>query len=259
MDLKFAIRSFLKNPAFTVLAITVMALGIGANTAVFSAVNAVLLKPLQYPEADRIVQVSSLWRKIALHSTVSAPDFHDWHDESKSFSAMAYYSANEAAVKPGKEAIYARIATVTPEFLDVFALQPAIGRWFSAEEAKPGSAAAVLISNTFWQNNYSGDPGVIGKTLRIFDRSLPIVGVMPPRFSAPDESDIWFPANTIFPETASRSAHNYQVLARLKPGVTVEQANAEMTTIGNRLEKAYPSSNDAKNRRCRVDARRDGR
>src|SRR5712692_11887125 len=120
MDLKFALRSLCKNPGFTLLAVLVMALGIGANTAVFSVVNAVLLKPLTYRDPDRIVALSSLWRASGAHGQTSGPDFHDWHDQSSAFDAVAYYGAWEASVTAGSAADYARIAIVTPEFFRVF-------------------------------------------------------------------------------------------------------------------------------------------
>src|SRR5580700_8480346 len=123
MDLKFALRSLRKNPGFTLLAVVVMALGIGANTAVFSVVNAVLLKPLAYPDPDRIVTLSSLWRKSGSHGPVSAPDFHDWHNQSTAFAAMAYYDDDSTAVMSGASAEYAHAAEVTPEFFQVFGVE----------------------------------------------------------------------------------------------------------------------------------------
>ena len=146
MDLKFALRSLRKNPGFTLLAVVVMALGIGANTAVFSVVNAVLLKPLAYSNPDRIVTLSSLWRKSGGHGQVSAPDFHDWHDQSTAFESMAYYQDDSTSVMSGASAEYAHIAEVTPEFFRVFGVEPAAGRLFSSEEQKPGGAGAVVIS-----------------------------------------------------------------------------------------------------------------
>ena len=247
MDLKYALRTFFKNPAFTLLAVTVMALGIGANTAVFSTVNTVLLKPLPYPEPDRIVSVSSLWKKTGKHGQASGPDFHDWHDQSTSFSAMAYYINSDTSILAGQAAEYANVAQVTPEFLDVFGMQPQIGRWFSPEETKPGSAGALVISNEFWQSHFGGNPSALGQTVRVYGRNLPIVGVLPPRFQYPDKSSLWVPANTIFSETVSRSAHNYLVIGRLKPGVNFNTMQAEMTAIGTRLEQQYPPSNQSKN------------
>ncbi|MGI9075579.1 MAG: ABC transporter permease [Bryobacteraceae bacterium] len=246
MDLKFALRSLRKNPGFTGLAVVVMALGIGANTAVFSVVNAVLLKPLAYPDPDRIVTLSSLWKKEGSHGQVSAPDFHDWHDQSTSFSAMAYYSAGNTAVTVGSVAEYAHAAEVTPEFFRVFEAQPVVGRLFTRDEEKPGSGGAVVLSHSYWQNHFEASSTPFGKTIRIFGRTLSVVGVMPAGFHFPDKTDIWIPANTIFSETTSRSGHNYLVVARLKEGVSLEQAQAQMSSIGARLERQYSDSNNGK-------------
>ena len=246
MDLKFALRSLHKNPGFTVLAVLVMALGIGANTAVFSVVNTVLLKPLDYREPDRIVTVSTLWKKNGLHGQASAPDFHDWHDQSTAFSAMAYYSNQETAVKAGAAAEYTGVATVTPEFFRVFIVEPLAGRLFTPEEQRSAAPGAVLISQSYWQNHFGGNTNALGRTIGMFDRTFTITGVLPAGFHFPEKTDIWFPANAVFPETASRSAHNYLVVARLKPDVSLEQAQAQMTSIGARLEQQYSRSNQDK-------------
>jgi len=247
MDLKFALRSLRKNPGFTLLAIAVMALGIGANTAVFSVVNAVLLRPLAFRNPDRIVTLASLWKGSAQHGFVSAPDYHDWHDQSSAFSAMAYYKHDDVSVGVGPAAEYVHVAVVTPEFLRVFAIEPALGRFFNTEEVKPGGAAAVVISASFWQSHFGGSAGVLGQSVRMFDKKLTIVGVLPPGFRFPEETDVWFPANTIFEEVASRGGHNYLVIARLKPEVSLEQAQAQMAAIGTRLAKQYPDTNRDKN------------
>lgn len=247
MDLRFALRSLRKNPGFTLLAILVMGLGIGANTAVFSVVNSVLLKPLDYRDPDRLVTLSSLGKVSGSHGQVSAPDYHDWHDQSSAFSAMAYYYGDsETAVGSRGGAEYGSVAIVTSEFFNVFAVQPAMGRFFNPEETKPGSAGAVVISHNYWQSHFGSDPGAIGQTLRMEGRAFPIVGILSPRFHFPDKTDIWFPANTVFSETTSRSAHNYLVVARLKPGVSLEQAQTQMTAIGARLEQQYPATNKNK-------------
>ena len=244
MDLKFALRSLRKNAGFTLLAILVMGLGIGANTAVFSVVNSVLLKPLDYRDPDRIVTLSSLGKISGSHSQVPAPDFHDWHDQSTAFSAMAYYYNDpETAIGTRSGAEFGSVAVVTPEFLSVFAVEPAMGRFFSPEEVQPGGPGAVVISHSYWQSHFGADPNVLGQTLRMADKIFPIVGVLPPRFQFPDKTDLWLPANTVFPETTSRSAHNYRVAARLKPEVTLEQAQSQMSAIGARLEQLYPASN----------------
>jgi predicted permease len=243
MDLRFAIRSLVKNPGFTVVAVLVMALGIGANTAMFSVVNAVLLRPLAYRDADRIVKLRTMWKKDGSGNQVSAPDFHDWHDQSTAFEAMAnYQNFGETAVSIGPAAEYAMMASVSSEFFDVFSIQPAIGRLFSPEEFKPKGSAAVLISDSYWRSHFGGNTDVLGKTVRMFDRSLNIVGVLPPGFHFPEKTDIWTPINTIFPETVHRTAHNYLVVAKLKPDVTLEQAQTQMTAIADRLEQQYFSN-----------------
>ena len=244
MDWKYAFRSLRKNVGFTLLAVLVMGLGIGANTAVFSVVNSVLLRPLDYHDPDRIVTLSSLSKTSGAHGQVSAPDFHDWHDQSTAFDAMADYGSDpEIAVATRSGAEYASAAEVAPEFFRVFDVEPAVGRFFSPEETKPGSAAAVMISYSYWQSHFGADPNVLGQTLHMADKTFPIVGVLPPRFHFPDRTDIWLPANTVFPETTSRSAHNYLVVARLKPHFPLEQAQSQMTAIGARLEQQYPASN----------------
>ncbi len=241
MDFRYAVRSLRKDPGFTLLAVVVMALGIGANTAVFSVVNAVLLKPLAYRNPDRIVTLSSLWKKSGSRGTVSAPDFHDWHDQSSSFDAMAYYDSDTSAVTVRSVAEYTPSAEVTPEFFRVFAVQPVLGRNFSAEELKTGTAA--ILSYAYWQSHFDGRPDALGQTVRMFEKDLTVIGVMPPGFSFPDQTAIWLAANSLFPETTSRSAHNYLVVARLKAGVPLARAQAEMTGIGARLEAQYPNTN----------------
>ncbi len=243
MDLKFAFRSLRKNWAFTLLAVVVMALGIGANTAVFSVVHAVLLKPLAYSDPDRIVTLSSLWRKSGGHGQVSAPDFHDWHNQSTAFSAMAYYDDDSTPVMAGTAAEYAHVAEVTPEFFQVFDVEPVAGRLFSSDEQKPGGSGAVLISYAYWQTHFGANTAVLGQGLRMMGKSFTITGVLPPHFHFPNQCDIWMPANVVFPETESRSAHNYLVVGRLKPGVSLESAQAQMTAIGARLEQQYKDSN----------------
>src|SRR5687768_11688147 len=169
-DLRYAGRNLLRSPGFAILAILIMALGIGANTAVFSVVNAVLLKPLSYSDPDRIVTLTNVSRisqaTTALSKQVSIPDFQDWHDQSSSFEAMAWYSSFEGAVIRASTAEYARVAAVSPEFFRVFAVEPIAGRFFTAEEMKQGSGGAVMISYSYWQSRFGGDPRALGQTIR---------------------------------------------------------------------------------------------
>jgi len=246
-DLRYAGRMLLKNPGFTVVAVMIMALGIGANTAMFSVVNAVLLKPLAFADPDRIVTLGSLWKGQPGHGNVSAPDFHDWHDQSTAFECMAYYDDGDVAVAAGPVAEYAHVAEVTPEFFHVFQVEPAVGRVFTTGKTKQGSSGAVIISSSYSASHFGGNSNALGHVVRLGGRALDIVGVMPYGFHFPNKTEMWFSANTIYPETSSRSGHNYLVVGRLKSGVSLEQAQAQMTTIGTRLEEKYPDSNKGKN------------
>jgi len=244
-DLRYAGRNLRRSPGFAALAILIMALGIGANTAVFSVVNAVLLKPLSYRDPDRIATLSNSLRTgeaaTALSKQISIPDVQDWHDQSSSFEAMAFFSSREAAVMPGSTAEYARVARVSPEFFHVFAVEPILGHSFTAEEMKQGSGGALIISYAYWQSHFGGDPRVLGQTVRVYGPRA-IIGVLPPGFRFPANSDLWVPAS-VFNPNESRSAQNYLAVARVKPDVSLEEAQTELTSIALRLEQQYPESN----------------
>jgi predicted permease len=244
MDLKYALRSLLKNPGFTALAVIVMALGIGANTAVFSVVNAVLLRPLGYKNPERIVTLSPLWKKSGKSGgSSSAPDFHDWHDQSTAFDAMAYYTYyGPTAVMAGPTAEYAEVVAVSSEFFRVFGAEPVVGRLFTPEEWK--TAGAVVVSQSYWQNHFGANPNALGQTVRMMDRTFTIVGVMPAGFTFPDKTELWTVHQD---ENQHRSAHNYRVVGLLKPGVSIQEAQTQLTAIGDRLSKEYPDSNATKN------------
>ncbi len=248
MDLKFAIRSMRNTPGFTLLALLVMALGIGANTAVFSVVNTVLLKPLAYRDADRIVTLRNFWKKTAsISRNVSAPDFHDWHDQSNLFDAMANYNDQEAPVIANSTSEYVHVAQVAPEFFTVFGVQPLLGREFSPDDFQPAKSSGVaIVSAAYWQSHFGGNPNAIGQTVRMDEKVLTVVGVIPPGFDFPAASAIWYPANSLGPENTHRSAHNYRAVGRLKPNVTVQQAQTQMTGIASRLEQLYPATNAGK-------------
>jgi predicted permease len=244
-DLRYAGRTLRRSPGFAALAIFIMALGIGANTAVFTVVNAVLLKPLSYRDPDRIVTLSdSTAGKVStvISRQISIPDFDDWHAQSSSFESMAYYTAREVAVLAGSDAEYARVARVSPELFRVFAVEPIVGREFTIDETKPETTGAVMISHAYWQRRYGGDPRALGQTISVLGvRS--IVGILPPGFRFPDDTDLWIPIAVAGAAPQPRSAQNFRAVARLKPTVSVEQAQTEMTVIARRLEQAYAASN----------------
>jgi putative ABC transport system permease protein len=193
-DLRYAGRSMRRSPGFAALAVLIMALGIGANTAVFSVVNTVLLKPLPYRDPDRIVTLSGssitggAGRALS-KQPVSIPDFQDWHDQSSSFEAMAYYVSRETSVMPGTTAEYAQATIASPEFFRVFAVEPMVGRVFTAEEVTQGGGP-VMISHSYWQSHFGGDVRVLGQTVRMYGRTLTITGVLPPGFRFPGNTDL---------------------------------------------------------------------
>ena len=246
-DLRFALRMLLKNPGFTFVAVLILALGIGANTAMFSVVQAVLLKPMAYSEPDRIVTLATFWKATAHQSQVSGPDYHDWHDQSDAFESMASYNHWDTSViaqtNSNATAEYAHVAPVAAEFFDVFGMSPAVGREFSAEELKPGGAGASIVTYTFAARHFGEAGKALGKTLLIAGKSMAIVGVMPLGFRFPDKTDVWITEDAFEPGYASRSAHNYKVVGRLRTGVTLERAQAQMKAIGARIEQKYPDSN----------------
>ena len=247
-DLHYASRSMRRSPGFAALAVLIMALGIGANTAVFSVVNAVLLRPLSYRDPDRIVTLSTRVTKadpaqISLDEQISIPNFQDWHDQSSSFEAMAYYNGREIPATAGATAEYARGTQVGPEFFRVFDVEPVLGRFFTTEEGKPGSGGAAMISYAYWQSHFAGDPHALGQTIRVYGRPMPIVGVLPPGFRFPDNTDLWVPRNISPEDMKYRGGQNWLAVGRLKPGVPLESAQAEMTTIARRLEQQYPEAN----------------
>ena len=244
-DVRYAWRSMRRQPAFVALAVGTLALGIGANAAIFSVVNAVLLRPLRYQQPERIVAINNLWRKSTVSSSISAPDFHDWHDTASSFAAMAYYAGGETSVSVSGAADYGTVIRVTPGFFTVFGAGPSMGRLFESADETPGSPFTAIISHDFWMRRFGGRPDAIGSTASFGERTFTIVGVMPPGFRFPTRTDLWYSA-WVQPETTSRGAHNFRVVARLKDDVALTQAQEEMTALAARLEQAYPATNREK-------------
>ena len=242
-DLRYGARALRRTPGFAVLAIAIMALGIGANTAVFSVVNGVLLKPLPYPDADRVVAIRTAALTTGqINPLITLANFRDWREQSTSFDAMATYRSGEAPVTPGGTAEYARHANVDVQLFRVLGIEPLIGRTFGPEDAVPATSQPVaLISHGYWQTRFGADAGILKRSLRVGNNLRVIVGVMPPGFQFPNRTDVWTP-QPLTP-TASRTSHNLLGVARLKPGVSIEAAQSELNTVAARLEQLYPDSN----------------
>jgi putative ABC transport system permease protein len=250
-DIRFGLRMLLKAPGFTAVAIIVLALGIGANTAIFSVVNAVLLRPLPYPQPDRLVQV---WHTPPQSSfpgakifSVSPANYFDWVNQNRSFEQLAIYGFMSFNLT-GKGEPESLIATrVSSNFFSVLRTQPMAGRVFTSEEDSSGHGKVVIISHAFWQSHFGADPNTVGQTISLNSESYTIVGIMPAKFAFPTSSDpkfqtqMWTPIAWTDKDRSVRGNHNFLVIGRLKLDTTLEQAKAEMTTISSRLEQQYPA------------------
>jgi putative ABC transport system permease protein len=240
-DLVYALRWLRKNPGFTVLAVLMLAVGIGVNTAMFSVINAVLLQPLPFPEPDRIVWMNESGPEIK-NRQLSYPNFVDWRRRNQVFEAMSLfrgYSVNLTSIdKP--ENLDARM--VTSDYFRVMRATPLLGRDFTAEDDQPGAAAVTMISYGFWQQRFAGDPNIIGKQILLEDQPHTIIGVAPSNFTHHGPPPLWVlegPQN--WKNRDVRNAGN--VIARLKPGVTIDQARAEMNRISQQLLQEHPVAN----------------
>ena len=233
-DFRYARRQFRKAPGFSAIAALTLALGIGATTAIFSVVSGVLLKPLPYREPDRIVQLWGLTSKGGqLH--FADPTFDDVAAQNRSFSSLAEYASYTSTFTANGDAFPARVAIVTRGFFDVFALRPAAGRFFVAEEQRLGASPAVVISYAFWQRQFGGSRSAIGATMVNEGKTAHIVGVLPRGLEFPSGTEVYMPRE-ITPKNTSRTAHNFSVVARIAPGVSLVQARQDLSTILRRIK-----------------------
>jgi putative ABC transport system permease protein len=248
-DIKFGCRSLAKNPGFTAVAVLALALGVGANSAIFSVVNATLLNPLPFPEEGQLLRLGEGKRGGAQpeRGSFSYPDYKDVQQQAQTLAHVsAFLNAGAMLTDEGLEQERVYGADVSPEYFDVLGIRPELGRVFTTEEDRP-SSGVVVISHGLWQRRFGGRRDVIGRQLRMGVTPVTVVGVMPEGFEYPfraDRQDFWEPLNDRpAPDRDQRDSHSYRVIARMKPGVTLEQANAELDTISRRLEQQYPDSN----------------
>jgi len=245
-DLRYGFRTLLRNPGFCAVAVLALALGIGPNTAIFTMVNAVLLKPLPLPQPDRVVIIWGTMLKQGFDQLpVSGADYLDWKKQSTSFDQMAAaFAIPEFGLNISGWGDPERVsaATCSKEFLPALGVKPIAGRNFLPEEDLPGGRPAVLISNALWQRRFHSDPAVIGRTLTVDGVARTIAGVVPHDLGEIINADLWLPT-AIDPNNPDRQNRTYGIVAHLKPGVTMAQARAEMTVIVQRLEQAYPATN----------------
>jgi len=250
-DIRYGFRGLLKRPAFTVIALVALALGIGANTAIFSLVNAVILRPLPYPEADRLVWV---WGNFSGSSTasVSPADYLDYRSQNKSFEQFAAtMSVTAPATLTGNgEPERLTASLVTGNYFEALGVAPALGRGFSLNNEKPGNEQVTILSYELWQTRFGGNPGIVNQRITLDNKSFEVLGVMPKDLTFPQPADLWVPLNFDgSPDLKVRAAHFLRPLGRLKAGVTVAQAQADTDAIAKQLEQLYPKSNTTWNLR----------
>ena len=251
-DLRYAVRRLRKSAGFTLVAVTTLALGIGANTAVFSVVDRVLLHPLPYPDSDRIVRVFQT--EEALPSYDASPaNYLDWVSQNHVFTEMAASHGWQGSLSAGDRPEQVKGTMTTPNFFPLFGVRPILGRGFEVSDARPGNEHVVVLGYGLWQRYFAADRAIVGREIRLNGEQYTVVGVMPPNFSPDDYGELWIPSpwgvpiHPLAPDKDPRQFRNRNYLdvwARLKPGVTMQQAHAELDTIGRRLEMQYPDSND---------------
>ncbi|HEV2915201.1 MAG TPA: ABC transporter permease [Pyrinomonadaceae bacterium] len=246
-DIKYGIRVLLKSPGITFIAVLAIALGIGANTAIFSVVNSVLLRPLPFNKPEQLVVV---WRTHAkrgqTQGSSSFLNFADYRAQNKSFEALAAYNSSSSALSGNETPEQVEGVTATAEFFKVLGTPPLLGRTFTPEDERPGGSPVVVISHGMWQRRFGADPGIIGRQITLDGRSKTIIGVLPESFRfqlIDDPPEYWLPMDPTDDMNKQRGANYLQVLGRLREGVTIQEAEAEMKGIAGRLEQQYQEEN----------------
>ncbi|HKP85995.1 MAG TPA: ABC transporter permease [Blastocatellia bacterium] len=243
-DLRYGVRMLVKSPGFTIVAVVALALGIGANTAIFSVVNNVLLRPLPYSDPGRLMTLRSY--NIPKHPDfpVSPGDFLEWQDQNTVFDGMCAYRTGSYNLIGSGEPERLRAGFLSAGLITMLGVTPASGRDFLPEEDQEGSAGVVLISHGLWQRRFGRDPNIIGQSLTLSGSSFTVIGIMPPTFKFPeDDIELWTPIAFDSDDRQSHGAHFISVVGRLKPGVSVNEAQSEMDAIAGRLREQFPNSN----------------
>ena len=253
-DLHYGLRSLLKHPGFAAVAVITLALGIGANTAMFSVINGVLLRPLPYHQPERLVTIWEESPERGLYEMpVSFANMSEWVNQSQSFDQISAYTFESLNLTGIGEPVRLNAVRASANLFSLVGVKPIVGRTFLPEEDKDGAGRVVLLSHALWESRFGSDPGITGQTLTINNQPHTVVGVMPAKFNFPvgfgylgkvlnDPTDIYVPLAPVGEET-ERGNYSFFALGRLKPGAAIEQAQAEMSTIESRLEQQYPGTN----------------
>jgi putative ABC transport system permease protein len=249
-DVRFGIRILLKSPEYAALALVTLALGIGANTTIFSVVNSVLLRPLPYEHPECIVQLSDRHQVTGGYITSSFPKFTFLHEHARNFSALAAVSYGQFQIAGPVPAAPAEVAgvRVSADFFRVFGAKPSAGRTFLDDEVRPGGNPVAVISNVLWQNRFGSDPAAIGKTVTVDGSATTVVGIMPAGFDFPDSTEIWIPRifehAVITPMQIQRGASYLLYYARLADGADIRSAQAEVSTLSEQYNESHQGFGD---------------
>jgi len=240
-DLRYALRSLAKAPGFTLIVLLTLALGIGANTAIFTVVNGVLLRPLPFAQPSRLVVVRETYGAGQVGS-VSGPNLLDWRERSRDFTGLTAIRVSTRALVGDGEPEEILTAMVTSDFFTLFGVAPALGRGFAPGEDR-GTGTVVVLSDGLWRSRYAGDPGILGRTVVLSGQPYTVIGVAPPGFDYPGQVRAWLPIELGVGRAADRTNHGYFVIGRLAPGVTLERAAEGLQAVARQLERENPVSN----------------
>jgi putative ABC transport system permease protein len=264
-DVRYGMRMLVKNPGVTIIVIVALALGIGANTAIFSVVNAVLIRPLPYQESERLVFLNEQ-SPVLDEMSISYPNFLDWRAQNQTFEKMGVYNRASYNLTGAGEAERIITGQVSADLFSVLRVNPIYGRVFTNDEDKPGGTPVVVLSYGLWQRRFGGQQSILNQAITLNGKSYTVIGIMPESYAYPSRVEMWVPVGQLSDQSSWQQRGNHPGLygvARLKPGATFEQANADMNNVGANLEKQYPDSNAATRPRLRplleifvVDARR---
>ncbi len=252
-DVRYGIRMLLKNPGMTLVVILALALGIGANTAIFSVVNAVLLRPLPFQEADQLVFLNEA-SQVLDEMSISYPNFTDWRNQNQVFEKIGVYNRASYNLTGAGEAERIVTAQMSADLFSTLRVSPALGRLYTNEEDQPGGTQVVILSHGLWERRFGGKPDIINQPLTLNGKTYTVIGVMPKGYLFPTRVEMWVPVGQLSGEASWQQRGNHPGLygvARLKPGVTIEQARANMDMIAANLEQQYPDSNSGNRVRIR--------
>jgi len=252
-DVRYGVRMLLKNPGVTIIVIVALALGIGANTAIFSVVNAVLIRPLPYQESERLIFLNEK-SPVLDEMSISYPNFTDWRAHNQTFEKMGVYNRASYNLTGAGEAERIITGQVSADLFSVLRVNALHGRVFTNEEDKPGGTPVVVLSYPLWQRRFGGQTSILNQAITLNGKSYTVIGIMPQSYAYPSRAEMWVPVGQLSDQPSWQSRGNHPGLygvARLKPGVTFEQADADMNNIAANLEKQYPDTNTGNRVRLR--------